>query len=494
MYTIYIIHIDCVRYFQMNTECTPVVKKASASVASVVSVVGGKPRRLVVVSKPVVTKPAVSKPALSKPEPHQPASTCPPACEAEGARGLPASTCPPACEAEGARGLPATYVQQTMLTCLGNKRLLVGKISGIAEMICERLGKSKLRVLDGFSGSAVVSRELSYLASELHSNDLEEYACLIARCSLETPSASDRVVVAAHISAMNALARDGPHVAGFVSRLYAPVDTENIRPGERCFYTQENARAIDTLRQYIDAEVPLHLRHYCLVPLLTKASIHANTSGVFKGFHSEGGVGKWGGSRASCLPRIKGAIQLDMPVWNTESSFVPHVTGKDVNVLMREFAAGSLDLVYLDPPYNQHPYGSNYFMLNLIAGNCAPADETLSRKSGIPNTWTRSSYNYKKSALQSMTELVCAALEKSAYVLISYNNEGIISDEEWVEMFSTYHVEKFEVLYNAYRGSRNLAGRNDKVMERMYLVCCGETPRPLCGETPRPLASPVERG
>ncbi|MDR0684304.1 MAG: DNA adenine methylase [Spirochaetaceae bacterium] len=25
-----------------------------------------------------------------------------------------------------------------------------------------------------------------------------------------------------------------------------------------------------------------------------------------------------------------------------------------------------VDLAYLDPPYNQHPYGSNYFMLNLI--------------------------------------------------------------------------------------------------------------------------------
>ena len=67
MYTIYIIPIDCVRYFQMNTECTPVIKKASASV------VGGKQRRLVVVSKPAVvaSKPAVvaSKPAVvvSKP-------------------------------------------------------------------------------------------------------------------------------------------------------------------------------------------------------------------------------------------------------------------------------------------------------------------------------------------------------------------------------------------------------------------------------------------
>ena len=30
----------------------------------------------------------------------------------------------------------------------------------------------------------------------------------------------------------------------------------------------------------------------------------------------------------------------------------------------REYA--DLDLAYFDPPYNQHPYGSNYFMLNLL--------------------------------------------------------------------------------------------------------------------------------
>jgi len=28
----------------------------------------------------------------------------------------------------------------------------------------------------------------------------------------------------------------------------------------------------------------------------------------------------------------------------------------------------------LDPPYNQHPYGSNYFMLNLLADYREPAD------------------------------------------------------------------------------------------------------------------------
>ena len=269
---------------------------------------------------------------------------------------------------------------------------------------------------------------------------------------------------------MNRIAREGPLIKGFVSRLYAPEDTEDIKENERCFYTQENAQIIDTLREYISSKVPLELQHHCLVPLLTKASIHANTSGVFKGFHSENGVGKWGGAGARCLPRIKGIIQLDIPVWNIECKFNAHVSRDDINKTMSNRSANSLDLVYLDPPYNQHPYGSNYFMLNLIAKNEAPKEDVLSRKSGIPNTWNRSNYNYKKTAVRDMSELLRMSLEKSAYVLISYNDEGIITDDDWTTMFSEYKVEKYEIKYNAYRGSRNLSGRNDKVMERMYLV------------------------
>jgi adenine-specific DNA-methyltransferase len=194
---------------------------------------------------------------------------------------------------------------------------------------------------------------------------------------------------------------------------------------------------------------------------------------VFKGFHKgSDGVGKWGGRKSTDADnRIKELIHLEVPVWNTSGTFTGRATRQDINTLINtEFADGGLDLVYLDPPYNQHPYGSNYFMLNLIASNVAPDLATLSRVSGIPNTWNRSEYNYKKKAQQAMSELIAACLRKSAYVLISYNDEGIISDAEWTTMLEPYEMELIETEYNAYRGSRNLAGRRARVMERMYLV------------------------
>lgn len=362
------------------------------------------------------------------------------------------------------------YVMQTMITCLGNKRLLVNQIRDIAKKVCDKLCKEKLVIMDGFSGSAVVSRKLSYLASKLYVNDLENYAYLSAQCYLETPSKAQQQEIILHIEKMNDVAKNGPYIRDFVSEMYSPKDTENIQEGERCFYTRENAEIIDTLRRYIREEVPVELQKYCMVPLLNKASIHANTSGVFKGYHSENGVGKWGGAAARCLPRIKGEIQLEVPLWNTESEYIPVVTKKDVNVLMREMEDDSMDLVYLDPPYNQHPYGSNYFMLNLIAGHESPDPTKVSRVSGITKDWNRSNYNYRDKAIRDMTELVEVGLKKSRYLLISYNDEGIIKDEDWEKIFEGYVVEKHEIKYNAYRGSRNLAGRSDKVMERMYLV------------------------
>lgn len=112
----------------------------------------------------------------------------------------------------------------------------------------------------------------------------------------------------------------------------------------------------------------------------------------------------------------------------------------------------------------------DFFMLNLIAGHQIPDPEKVSRVSGITKDWNRSNYNYRDKAIRDMTELVEIGLKKSCYLLISYNDEGIIRDEDWDKIFEGYVVDKHEIKYNAYRGSRNLAGRSDKVMERMYLV------------------------
>lgn len=358
------------------------------------------------------------------------------------------------------------YVFQTMLTCIGNKRKLVSNIRAIMDEIRGLLSKERLNIVDGFAGSSVVSRECSYIADNLYTNDLELYSYLMAHCYLVVPSIGQKERILQHLARMNEIAEKGPFSEGIICKLYAPKDTKAIKEGERCFYTRENALIIDTLRQYIAEHVEEDIVNYCLVPLLNKASINTNTAGVFKGFYKKDNIGCFGGKAECALSRIMKPIRLDTPVWN-DSGYTAFPSNKDINVLVEELPA-NIDVMYLDPPYNQHPYGSNYFMLNVIATNEEPA--AISAVSGIPTNWNKSSYNKHKPAVESMKHLLSSGLSKSKYLLISYNNEGIISDDDWATLFQPYIVKKYEITYDTYKGSRNLRDRSDKVIEIMYLV------------------------
>ena len=93
-----------------------------------------------------------------------------------------------------------------------------------------------------------------------------------------------------------------------------------------------------------------------------------NTSGVFKGFYKDTktGIGKFGGEGGNALSRIMGRVELKKPVLSTAECRVD-VRCSDANKLAVEMAEeGTKDLIYIDPPYNQHPYGSNYFMFRVM--------------------------------------------------------------------------------------------------------------------------------
>ena len=360
------------------------------------------------------------------------------------------------------------YENQKMLTYIGNKRKLISNIKELIEMeIIPLIQKDKLNIVDGFSGSSVVSRALSQYSETIYSNDIEKYSYIMTYCFLVKPTLLNQERIKYHIDTMNKLAENGPYYKGIITELYSPEDTETPRKDERCFYTKENALIIDTLRKYINDNVPEELFNYCITPLLIKASIHVNTSGVFRGFHKnkETKIGAWGGTKGNDLDRIKGKIILEMPIWSNYG-FNSYVYNKDINKVIDELP-NNIDVIYYDPPYNQHPYGSNYFMLNVIIEN---KSENISKVSGIPKGWNRSDYNYDKSAIKSMKELINKSIEKTKYIILSYNNEGIIPLDEWDNIFDPYNITKYEYPYDTFKGSKNLKNRGNKVIEIMYLI------------------------
>lgn len=356
------------------------------------------------------------------------------------------------------------FLTNQLITYIGNKRSLLSHINKAVIEVKKRTGKSHLRVFDAFSGSGVVSRFMKAHASYIASNDFEDYAATIARCYLQNRSSVDMLSISKIVNEINIRVNE-QFPKGFIERLYAPEDELNITLNDRVFYTQENARRLDNYRRLIE-EYPLNYRDSLLAPLLSKASIHSNTSGVFKGFYKNRntGIGQYGGTKSNALTRIKGQITLEPPILSQyECDY--EVFHDDTNKIASQVK--ELDLTYIDPPYNQHPYGSNYFMLNLLVHYKEPIN--ISSVSGIPKDWKRSGYNVRTESKKLFYELLHSIDTK--FFLISFNNEGFISPDEMrciLQKVGT--VDEFEIVYNTFRGSRNLRNRNLHVTEQMFLV------------------------
>ena len=225
-----------------------------------------------------------------------------------------------------------------------------------------------------------------------------------SRCYLRNRSEVNCHELGEAVRWLNAEVETRMFPSGFFEELYAPRDERRIKKSDRVFYTRGNARRLDNFRRLLD-ELPAAAREMLLGPLLSEASIHANTAGVFKGFYKDRktGIGRFGGSNADALTRIRGTIELGVPVLSRHECDI-EVRQEDANAAAR--AVHDIDLAYLDPPYNQHPYGSNYFMLNLLVHYRRPGD--ISQVSGIPTDWRRSGYNVRSKSMQLMHDLLHA--------------------------------------------------------------------------------------
>ncbi len=356
------------------------------------------------------------------------------------------------------------YLTNQIITYIGNKRSLLEFIGKALKIVEKKLDKEKLDIVDLFSGSGIVSRYFKAYANTLITNDLEDYAYTLNKCYLTNKNSINLDKLLYWYKFIQDNLKKGLK-KGFITKLYAPKDMDNIKLGERCFYTTRNAMYLDTVRSLIE-QVDDEYKPFFIAPLLTEASIKNNTSGVFKGFYknSKTGIGQFGGNEENALSRIKKDIELPFPVFSNFDCKIK-IYKEDANKLINKL--NLVDLIYMDPPYNEHPYGSNYFMLNLI--NKYEEPKEVSVVSGIPKDWHRSKYNIAKEALSTFEKLCTNA--KARFLLISFNSEGFINKKDMVKMLSKIgEVTVLEKKYNTYRGSRNLNNRDIHVKEYLYLV------------------------
>lgn len=363
-----------------------------------------------------------------------------------------------------------TYFTNQVITYLGNKRLLIKEIEQIIKNIIANNYKSKendLTIGDLFSGSGVVARMLKTYAHTLIVNDFEPYSALINSCFLTNKKDFDEESYD-KLHHLITCKKRKMITDGVISTYYAPKNDDMILEGERCFYTKENAILIDTYRYRIEKYVPKEMQKFFLASLLYSASVHVNTGGMFKGFYKDKytKVGKFGGTNADSLKRILGKIKIEKPILGDYDSDVI-IYCEDTNNLVTNIS-NKFDIVYLDPPYNQHPYGSNYFMLNVILNNNIDTNK-ISKVSGIPSDWKRSPYYKITEAKISLDKLIKNL--NSSWILLSYSSDGIIPFDEIINILKKYgKIEIKKINYCTLKSGRNRRNNKNIVTEYIFIL------------------------
>jgi adenine-specific DNA-methyltransferase len=347
-----------------------------------------------------------------------------------------------------------------MFTYLGNKRKLLDGIEELVIEIKNTLGVDTLRILDGFTGSTVVARMLANHASIIHTNDLEYYSFIAAKCFLERPDEIQKIQISNHINKMNSVSIVEP---GIITTMYAPKNTNDIKEGERCYFTRENALRIDYWRNYVDKEIELELKYWVLCPILIAMSINSNSMGHFKSFIKRNGVGSF----TMAGQRVIEPLSLELPIYNPNSCKV-YCHKMDTVELLQSMSDDSLDLIYLDPPYNQHEYGAFYFLLNVVANNVDPGDVNVI--TGLPKNRVKSSFNYLQSAKDAMTALIQRCTAVSKFTIVSYNDEGLLKPADWDVILEPYTVRRIEKVYQRYSTQGTKKDGRGEVIEILYLI------------------------
>jgi adenine-specific DNA-methyltransferase len=327
------------------------------------------------------------------------------------------------------------YLYCQLIPYIGNKRKLLPLI---AEAVAQT-GVVRGTYVDLFTGSTVVARLAKSVGLRVVANDWEPYAHAIASGTVAV-NRVPRFEALCGAERVYAELNDLPGVDGYVTQHLCPADDSRPDPDrERLFFTRANGRRIDAVRERIAEWDSRGLlgddeRAYLLSSLVYAVSYVSNTSGLFKGFHHG-----WGGKTGTALYRILSPLTLRPPAVldNGEPNLA---TRRDARLLVNELrtvCGETPEIVYLDPPYNQHPYGSNYHVLNTVVLWDKPAlpPEThvngkRVNKSAIRTDWRtqrRSAYNSTREAPVALAELVDAI--DARWLLMSYSTDGNIPVE-----------------------------------------------------------------
>ena len=322
---------------------------------------------------------------------------------------------------------------------------------------------------DLFSGTTIVAQHFKKKGYTIIANDILEFSYAIARTYIKNNEYPLFKGLKGKIKEINGCKENilrvieylngiSP-VEGFIYKNYCPSGTIN-GVHKRQYFSDENGKKIDAIRFKIQGWkehglITLDEFYVLLTSLLEAVPFVANISGNYAAF-----LKCWD-------PRALKSLRLKVPEIHP-SERKNKVFKTDANELVKKI---SCDILYMDPPYNERQYASNYFMLELIAeGWFNGSKPQIYGKTGMrPYEDQKSSYCQKVNVKRSFRNLIENANTK--YMLLSYNDEGLMVEDEIIDILSSRgEVEVLEKDHRRYRSINQNETDRRIVKEKLYFV------------------------
>jgi adenine-specific DNA-methyltransferase len=334
---------------------------------------------------------------------------------------------------------------------IGSKRRLVPILGEISAAVGAKTA------LDLFTGTTRVAQEFKRQGASVTAVDTAAYAHVFAQTYVALDGdEADESALADAIRGLHAR----PDVDGYV--------TETFCRASR-FFQPHNGRRIDAIRDAIEQDYSGSWMYPVLLTSLIEAADRVDsTTGVQMAY-----VKAW-------APRSYNDLELRVP------ELVPGV-GRAVHGDACELtsALGSFDLAYLDPPYNQHRYFTNYHIWETIVAWDAPEHYGVAcKRVDARADATKSVFNDKRRMPAALARVIADV--DADIVVVSYNDESWVTIEELAEMceprgavracaFDSKRYVGAQIGIHNPRGER--VGQVSHLRNREYVVIAGPADR-----------------
>lgn len=286
---------------------------------------------------------------------------------------------------------------------IGNKESMVEEIDSFIESRVE--SEESLTLFDAFCGTGAVSDRLKNKFN-LVINDNLKWATVYTAGRLYASSCHFERLGFDPFAFLN---QSDEKVQGFIYKSYAPTESS------RMYFTPENAARIDYFRKQIEEwhkNKLLSEAEYMLLlaSLVESVSRVSNTAGVYGAF-----LKKWDGRALKPIEFIK-------PAYNAcDSLNIKIYNDKTENII----SDVKCDILYLDPPYTQNQYGTQYHLLETLILNDHPSVSKVTGSRPVMPMRSDWSKEYKAHIL--LDRII--ANTTARYIVMSYNNDGLMSKE-----------------------------------------------------------------